>query len=156
MKRIVLALALVALLAAPMAMAGEGHCTAGTQECLDMMAKKLKNKGMMGIEGDWNEEEKTYTVNSFIDGMNAREAGLRLGDVLVAVNGIKLGDEEGYKKDLENRKPGKKVIATVLRNGEKVKLPVVLSGMNDEQIAKYIGMHMMDHVQMAKADGHKH
>jgi len=48
---IVAPLLAVALAAGSAVAGGYGKCsTANTQECLDMMAKKLKNRGWIGVE----------------------------------------------------------------------------------------------------------
>ena len=132
-------------------MAGESHdkCTAGTQECLDKMASNLKHRGLIGLEGEGTDEG--YVVQKLIEGANAGAAGLKVGDVLVAVNGIALTDKEAAYADSKNRKPGKVAQVTVLRGGEKLTMPVELVGTSEQQIAQAIGGHMVDHAEMTVA-----
>lgn len=149
MRKITVLLGLVALLSLP-AFAGEG-CEAGTQACLDEMANYMAKKGLIGVDGEWTDDG--LVIGSFIDGTNAQAAGVRLGDVLIAINGISLSDKDAMKADSENRNPGSVAKITVLRNGEKKKMKVTLMGLSQEQIAKYVGKHLIeDHVKMAKAD----
>lgn len=151
MTRSFLALALAALLVAP-ALAGDGRCPATAHECLSYMIENLKKQGMIGIEGEWDDDYSSIEIHKFFEHMNAREAGLRLGDKLVAINGILLSDRTKLREDSVNRTPGKIVPITVVRNGEKIKLKVTLGAMNREQMAMVIGTHMMEHVTVAKAD----
>ena len=54
MKRVIGVLAVLAMVMAVPAMAGEGSkCDASTQDCLNHMAKNLKNRGWVGIERDY-------------------------------------------------------------------------------------------------------
>jgi len=53
MKRLVVTTVVMALVLALPLMAGEGKkCTYSTQECLDYMASKMKDRGWVGIEYD--------------------------------------------------------------------------------------------------------
>ena len=66
-RRTGLSLVVVALVVSALAYAGgdkkmEKKCTASTQECLDKMAASLPNKGLVGVEGDWNDEAGSYTA----------------------------------------------------------------------------------------------
>ncbi len=155
-KSLVLLIALVLMVSAPAVFAGKGHhkCNAPTQECLDKMVAKLKHKGMIGVEGEWDESIPGYKIATFLEGSNAKAAGIKPGDILVAVNGIKLGDKKASKADYENRKPGKVAKITVLRGDAKKSFKVKLMGLNETQIAQMIGEHMLDHAttKIAKAD----
>jgi len=142
---------LVALVALSMpAFAGKGEkCEGGTQECLNMMAKKMMNKGLIGLEGDMSDEG--YVIKSFMDQSNGPAAGLQKGDILVAVNGIALTDKEAAYADDANRKPGKTASISILRAGEKHSFDVELVGMSDQQIAQYLGEHMLQHAEIEVA-----
>ncbi len=158
MKRnVILLLAIFALLLTiPAAIAGEGHggCKASTQECLNKMAANLQHKGIIGVEGEWDEAIKGYRIDNFIKGSTAESAGIIPGDVLLAINGIALSDGEATHDDDANRKPGAMATVTVLRNGKKKSFDVTLIGLTKEQVAKIIGAHMLKHaeVKLAMAD----
>ena len=114
MKRRIAALLPAALLAlAPVALAGHDHykCTKATQECLNEMSASLKNSGWIGIELDKSEDGKML-VKKVVPGSPAQQAGFSEGDVLVALQGIKLGDEsnqEALKAAKKAMAPGKQV-----------------------------------------------
>lgn len=153
MKKSLTILSLLALLAAAPVIAGDGHkCTAGTQDCLNMMAKSLQNKGLVGVDGEWDESAGAFKVASFLEGSGAQAAGVQTGDLLVAVNGIALSDGEATKADAANRAPGSKATITVLRDGKKMNMDVTLVGMSEQQVALYVGQHMLDHAVIAQAD----
>lgn len=136
-------------LSAAMAIAGSGEkkkCAASTQDCLDAMAAKLETKGLVGVEGEWDDTAKTYLIKSFIAGGQAQTSGLQAGDKMVAINGIKLGDEEGAKRDQANRVPGRVAQVTVLRGDRELSVAVTLMALTHEQIAAAVGEHMLEHV----------
>lgn len=157
MKKSFVILAVLALVAltAPV-LAGEGHkCTAGTQECLDMMAAKLASKGWVGIELDKTDKGE-LVITKVIRHSPAQEAGLKKGDILVAMNGLSLTDEsEENKKKLEKTwgsfKPGNEVAYAINRDGKKTKAKITLARMPEELVASYIGRHMMEHATTAVA-----
>ena len=153
MKKSLTVLSLLALLAVAPAMAGGGHkCTAGTQDCLNMMAQQMQNKGLVGVDGEWDEAAGAFKVESFLEGSGAEAAGVRTDDLLVAVNGIALSDGEATKADSANRAPGSKASITVVRDGKKMNMDVTLVGMSEQQVALYVGQHMLDHAVIAQAD----
>jgi S1-C subfamily serine protease len=61
-----------------------------------------------------------------VAGSPAASAGLRGGDVLVAVDGVELADLRAYSDVLKARAPGDRVTVTVVRGGERITLDVVL------------------------------
>ncbi len=159
-KRTGLSLVVVALVVSALAYAGgdkkmEKKCTASTQECLDKMAASLPNKGLVGVEGDWNDEAGSYTIKSFFAGSNAVSAGLQVGDEMIAVNGIKLSDHEASYKDQANRTPGQVAHVTVRRGGVEKTMAVTLMKMSDEQISAMIGEHMREHASVKAAKSAK-
>ena len=157
MKRILIFSLLAALVATGAAWAGHGQekCTSGTQDCLNMMAKNLQKKGLVGVEGEWDDAVNGYRIEQFVDGSHAQQAGIRAGDVMVAVNGIALNDKDASYADRENRLPGKTAKVTLLRDDEKVHVKIELVGMSEEQIARVVGDHMLQHAEgeaVAQAD----
>ena len=150
-----LAIAVVFLLTAP-ALAGNGHkCTSSTQNCLDMMAENARNKGLIGVLGEWDHSVGGYRIESFIDGSLAEDVGVRPGDVLVAINGIALDDRDALYADRVNRVPGATAMITLLRDGDRLETSVKLIAMTEEQIAGHVGAHLLHHhagVGVASAD----
>ena len=139
--------AMVAIAAMP-AFAGGDHkkCSGSTQECLDYMANKLKSSGWVGVELEAGKSGH-YTVNKVIPGSPAEEAGIRKGDVLFAMNGIEISDEneEALQKAKKEWKPGKSVDYTIQRNGRDRQVEITLAPMPTDVLAKWIGTHMLEH-----------
>ena len=148
-------LVLPALLAmmAPLAFAGGGYkCTKTTQECLDMMVSSYKSHGWVGLELD-KTEAGALTVKAVVPDSPAQAAGFKVGDTLVAINGVKYADENeealmAVKKEMA---PGKEVTYTVTRGGASKDLNVTLAEMPSEVLAQIIGAHMIEHAQVAQA-----
>ena len=106
----------------------------------------------IAVDGEWDEAASAFKVESFLEGSGAEAAGVRAGDLLVAVNGIALGDGEATKADAGNRAPGSTASITVVRDGKKMNMDVTLIGMSEQQVAIYVGQHMLDHAVIAQAD----
>jgi C-terminal processing protease CtpA/Prc len=159
-RRTGLSLVAVALVVSAFAYAGgdkkaDKKCTASTQECLDKMAETLPNRGLVGVEGDWNDDAGTYSIKSFIAGSSAQAAGIQIGDEMIAVNGIKLADHEAGYKDQAHRTPGQIAQVTVRRGGVEKTIAVTLMKMSDDQIAAMIGEHMREHASVKPAKSAK-
>jgi S1-C subfamily serine protease len=153
MRKILATLVVLVLFAGIPALAGEGHkCKAGTQDCLNKMAADMENKGLIGVDGEWDEKAGGFWVMSYIEGTHAQQAGVEINDLLVAINGIALSDEAKTRADRGNRTPGSEVSLTVLRDGKKKKMKVTLTALTDEQMARYIGGHMLNHATVAQND----
>ena len=150
----VIAVVMLMVMSAP-AMAGE-KCTSSTQDCLDHMAKNLKNRGWVGIEMDDEGGMDKMVVTKVVEDSPAQRAGFKKGDVLVAVNGVTFAEENQKQlKDVQYAmKPGSDFTYTVARSGKKVKLEVELGNIPENVMAQWIGGHMMDHaeLQMASAE----
>ena len=150
MKRFSVILAAAAVLGlSATAFAGEGPCTASTQECLDKMAQHYTNYGWAGLEGDYNEEEGYFTVTS-VSGP-AVEAGVMEGDVVYGINDMyfaKMSDED-WKASKAERVPGATANYMIKRYGHKEKVAIVLGEMPEEMVATKLGGHMLDHAQVA-------
>jgi C-terminal processing protease CtpA/Prc len=155
MRKALAATFVLALLAAVPALAGEGHkkCTGTTQECLDKMASKMKTTGWIGVELDQSEETGTVSVKAVVSGSPAEKSGLKPGDVLYAINGIVLNEENEEKiwKDKEAWKPGKSISYTIKRDGYDRKASLTLAPMPADLLARYIGQHMLEHATVEVA-----
>ena len=135
-------------------LAGEKHpCTAGTQDCLDKMVAKMQHKGWVGIEYEKKDKSGTPVVGKVIPDSPAAEAGLRKGDVLVAVNGVKYGDDDEakWKKVKKSWTPGSTITYTVDRGGKSKEIDVTLGQVPEEVLAAWIGEHMMQHATVELA-----
>jgi len=157
--------ALTLLVLAPLAIAGEGKdcgdksaaaakdvhaskkCSYGTQDCLDHMAAKMKTGGWVGIELEKDEATGVMTVQRVVPGSPAEQAGLQVGDVLFALNGIEINEknETALKTAKKDWKPGQNVSYTLKRDGRSVNANVTLASMPADVLAKFIGEHMLEH-----------
>ncbi|CAM2008357.1 PDZ domain-containing protein [Acanthopleuribacter pedis] len=138
-------LAIVSLAFSGTLFAGEGHkCSAESQTCLNAMVEKFQNKGWLGVELDWVKDSKALKVKRVIEASPAAAAGLKSGDVLVALNGVKYGDKEGMKSVYAQVKPGNTVTYTIKHGAKERKVDVKLGTFPEELAAKYIGMHLME------------
>jgi len=142
-----IAVVAVALLATTLLLAGHGKCTASTQECLDMMAAKMKDGGWVGVELESDESTGAYAITRVVPDSPAESAGLRAGDVLVAMNGIKISDDnhEALYKAKKDLKPGDSVKYTVKRDGYDRQVNITLAPMPADVLARFIGQHMLEH-----------
>lgn len=152
-RQFCLAVLALFLLAALPAMAGSdsaGHkkCPYPTQECLDHMATKMKDSGWVGIEMDVDESSKVMTIKRVVPGSPAEAAGMQVGDVLYALNGVPFSEanEEALQKVKKDWKPGQKVTYTLKRNGMDRQADVTLAPMPADVLAAWIGNHMLEHV----------
>lgn len=141
---------LLALALVSPAFAGEkGHkCSEETQTCLNMMAQKLSNRGWVGIEMDQDEETGAMTVTEVVPDSPAQASGLKVGDVLLALNGIEFS-EENKEKMYQARKdwaPGTAITYTVSRKGKSKEIRLSLAQIPEDVVAQWIGHHLMtDH-----------
>jgi S1-C subfamily serine protease len=157
MKRIgwFLAAVFLAAIIVPAAHAGGyGKCTLSTQECLDMMAKNLKNRGWIGVE--INEDSGKMQISRILPGSPAEKAGLVAGDVLFAVSGVEYADanHEKLSKIRDDMTPGKTFTFTILKAGkDKQDIDITLAPMPEDVMAAMIGKHLLEgHLTAEKAD----
>ena len=146
MRNRFLMISMALLASTTVAWAGEGKCTANTQECLDYMATRMKDSGWIGIEMNID-EAGVMEILKVVPGSPAETGGMKPGDFLVAMNGVEFndGNEEALKKMRAESKPGHSVKYTVTRAGEKHELSLTLAAMPADVLAPYIGQHMLEH-----------
>ena len=142
-------LAALALTAAIPAYAGE--CSSDVQTCLNYLGK-LRDRGYAGIDLDPRGDDGRMTVTKVYSDTPAAAAGIRIGDVLLSIGGLRLGDEAAMAGLDEIMKPGNTVGFTVLRESEEKTLELTLARMPDEVYARFVGEHMLDHVTVDVAD----
>ncbi len=147
MRRMLIGLCALALIAAIPAIAGEhGKCKYNTQECLDMMAAKLKKTGWLGMELDYKQAKKNLYVEKVIPGSPAEKAGLKPGDVIKALNGVEHSEKnKAMKEEWKNIVPGKQATFTIERDGEEKVVQLMPVTMPADVLAKWIGEHMVQH-----------
>jgi S1-C subfamily serine protease len=150
LKRAFLLVGLMALVASS-AFAGE-QCTADAQTCLNYMAKKADSKGWLGVHYELNEEAGGYTVTKVIADSPASAAGLQVGDIVVAMNGVSMGEKsEALKAEYQNMKPGYAVTYKIIRSGHNKTVKVKLAKMPEDVAMQMVGSHMLEHAQKEDA-----
>ena len=134
-------------LVAASAVAGDSkECSVPVQDCLNTMVTKLKATGFIGVELDVDEATQVLKVSKVVPGSPAEGAGIRVGDELYALNGIRFAKEN--EAAIEKVKlPGKEVTCTIKRDGADRSFKVTLVPMPADLMAKYIGEHMLLHAQ---------
>src|SRR5262245_19006347 len=158
MKRVIALFAVIAI-AAAMTLpvhAGSGmsgKCTEDAQTCLNHMTANMKGAAWAGLKMDKDEKGNYTTIKSVEPGSPAEKAGIQAGDVLVAINGAPVTDEEALKKAKSALKPGSTATYTIRRGTESKDLAVTLAEMPESVMAQNIGMHMLEqHAQAQTAD----
>jgi predicted metalloprotease with PDZ domain len=146
----ILLLALIVAILLPGAFASESYkkCPLDTQTCLDQMVSKMKGRGWLGIEFDWD----SALVQRVVPGSPAEASGFKVGDVLVSVAGAKFAANTEAKcvtcDAVKDRwKPGERIAYVVKRKGKTVKLNPTLAPLPSDVMAQMIGMHMIEHAQ---------
>ena len=72
------------------------ECAHEAQDCLDYLVT-MRDRGYAGIDIDDRKDDGTMTITKVHADTPAAASGIRIGDVLVAIEGIHLGDAEGMK-----------------------------------------------------------
>ncbi len=121
------------------------RCDQNPQACLDGMIAKMRARGFTGFETA-KTEQGTWKVVRVHEGSGAAKAGIEVGDVLVALNGVALNEanKEALKKAKESLAVGKTVDYTIARDGAKQKVAVTLGDVPETVLAQWVGSHMLD------------
>jgi predicted metalloprotease with PDZ domain len=131
-----------------------GECSHETQVCLDYLANNLKYKGYAGVELD--EHDGTMTVRSVFPDTPAERAGVKAGDQLLAINGIRINEENHEKLQAlwGEMKPGNTFDYTIARRGKEREIRLTLVEMPEDEVLRIVGKHMMEHatVEVASND----
>ena len=134
----------VALFVPALAGEGEGECSHETQVCLDYLAN-MGSKGYAGIDLEASDDHGKMTVSEVVAGAPADKAGIKVGDVLMAIEGISVSEEGAMHQIQAKMTPGNTVSFTVSRNGKEKNGKVTLVNMPDEVHAQLVGEHMLMH-----------
>jgi C-terminal processing protease CtpA/Prc len=148
--------ALIALVVSSVLAGGAGghdgnctKCTKSVAECLTSMTNEIKARGFSGIESEKDETTGQIRITRLVPGTPAETAGLLVGDVLVALNGVKLADERN-DADLvavkKSMKVGSILTYTISRDGQERKVTLKTAPVPEEVLAQWVGHHMLEHV----------
>jgi serine protease Do len=108
------------------------------KQVIDQLKTKGKvARGYLGItlgaispdmQEAWNlPSDEGALVQSILPGLPAAEAGIRKGDVIVAVDGKRIGNNDEVVRQISSKDPGAKVKITVFREGKEVTLTATLA-----------------------------
>jgi C-terminal processing protease CtpA/Prc len=125
-----------------LAVAGEEKCKGEAADCIKKMEAKIAAKGWLGVETA-KVDDGYFKVKKVYEGSPAEAAGFQPGDVLLAINGAKFGDEEGegaLKKAKLN--PGSEVVYVVKRGDSKAKLVATLGHVPEKVAKQWIAEHV--------------
>jgi C-terminal processing protease CtpA/Prc len=150
------AIGLLGALGGAAVLAGESYhkCTMPLQQCIDRMSSSLKTTGWVGIEfDDTVVTNGGYKVVKVIEGSPAEKAGLQPGDVLYALNGVRIAQDKpaALAKARQEWKPGQSVTYTVKREGVDRDIRLTLAPMPADVMARWIGEHMKEHEAAERA-----
>lgn len=108
------------------------------------MAAKFENRGWAGVEMEHNSEGQAYVI-TVVPGTPAEKARVKVGDILLAINGITIEEENMQKlHELEGEmKPGATFHYSIERSGKEKEITLQLAEMPEAAIAKLIGTHML-------------
>jgi C-terminal processing protease CtpA/Prc len=154
-RAIVITIAIMALFTVVVLAGHEGKkCAYSTQECLDHMAAKMKNMGFVGVELDKDEATGALKVLRVIPDSPAEAAGIQAGDVLFALNGVRISEdnEKALQKVKKEWAPGQSVTYTIKRDGADREVTLTLAPMTADVMAKWIGSHMLEHASTEIAE----
>jgi len=87
-------------------------------------AQDEKPTGYVGIKV--NTQDSKVTINEVVDKGPAEKAGLKVGDVILKINGMEFSNEVA-SKFIRNGKPGDKVTFTIQREGKEQEVKVTLA-----------------------------
>jgi len=75
-------------------------------------------------------------VNSVFENSPAEKAGIKAGDIIIELNGKPLKKSSDLTLPIGNSKPGTTVNLTIIRDGKKMSIDVILGVRDEEKIAK--------------------
>ena len=116
------------------------------------MAEKMAAKGWLGFQTE-SVAGGAYAIKAITAGSPAEKAGFQKGDVLVALNGVKFGEEnkDALYKVKSTLGPGKQVSYTVKRGGAEKTVTATLAEVPRTVLAEWLGEHVLEHTTMVVA-----
>ncbi len=93
----------------------------------DIMEFGTVQEAIIGFSRILNDEVEGVIIGSIDEKSGAKKAGLKVNDIIVGVNNVKISKFSDLKGQLTAKRPSDKISVTVLRNGKKLSKMVTLS-----------------------------
>jgi S1-C subfamily serine protease len=97
---------------------GVNYINLGTHPKIDLQSGEMVSRGAI-LSGYKN-------MTAIVKGSQAEKAGLKLGDIIVAVEEDTIGAGESLSEIIQNYDSGQKIKLTIVRDGEEKVIEVVL------------------------------
>ncbi len=114
---------------------GEDETTIQQEKPGAWLGVKIKSIIKKTVGGKTEKEEKGVFVSDVVDDSPAEKAGIKDGDQLLALNNVTIGVASDLTGALKKMKEGDKASVTVLRDGKKLDLDVVLGAAKERKFA---------------------
>ncbi|MCU0707119.1 MAG: Do family serine endopeptidase [Pirellula sp.] len=80
------------------------------------------------------ENQKGALVEQVTKGMPAEKAGIRVGDVIVAIDGVAITSDSAMRRAIGETKPGVTVAMKILREGKTMEIPVTVAALDEQAL----------------------
>jgi serine protease Do len=80
--------------------------------------------------------KKGVLINDVFKGQPAEKAGIKVGDVILSIDGIGTGNANDLKNTVASIVPGKKVPVAIIRDGKQMTMTVTLDKRDEEKVGK--------------------
>lgn len=97
---------------------------------------------------EFDEEYDGAEVVEIAEPTAIRNDELRVGDLVVAVDGSPTPDNRAVGDAVRSRAPGETIVLTVVRDGDEVPVELELIASPDEPEVAYIGVQLMSHLEL--------
>jgi len=140
------AVALACLMIPAARAADRPPCSPDDRECIESLAARLKASGWVGVVLEREKPTDDFTVSTVIPDSPAEKAGIRPGDILVAINGVKVSEikDERLSSTCKDRKPGDSVTYTIRRDDADRELNMTLAPMPAKVLARYLALYLAE------------
>jgi len=128
------------------------ECNMTAEECAQEMQKGMATRGWLGIVMD-HDPSGEITINKIYERSPAEQAGFEVGDRIVSINGVEVGEKNHDKiyGNWKKSKIGDEVTYVVARDSENVTLKATLAKMPETVLAESLDKHMKeDHTYVKK------
>ena len=122
------------------------ECPGDAADCARQMKEKFKERGWVGINMDYDQEQGVTVITHVVTQSPAEKAGFEVGDVLLGLNGVDYTEEnaEALKAEFAGFKPGSRATFQVNRGGEAIDIQVELEQIPQAILAQWVGQHILE------------